>query len=49
MTPVPYTITRVVGEVGFSVTLEEKGDKWLGRLGRRITRLWNWLQVDRIL
>lgn len=51
MTPVPYRSVyeyRVVedalkGGVGFSVTLEDKGDKWLDRVCRRITRVMEWI------
>ncbi|KAG7412092.1 hypothetical protein Forpe1208_v008799 [Fusarium oxysporum f. sp. rapae] len=34
-----FPVTRFTSSAVFHATLEEKGDKWLDRLGRRITRL----------
>lgn len=46
MKPVAYTNTelwRMTGGVGFSVTLEDKGGKWLDGLGGQITRVMKWI------
>lgn len=33
----------MTGGVGFSVTLEDKGGKWLDGLGGQITRVMKWI------